>query len=86
MKRKPARKTKRPAKRVRIVYKPARVSKRVTPGMICASNVCIPEPTPKCPHCGYGHVILKNLPGCPMCKVCGGCQKRLMQCDCFEGE
>ena len=56
-------------------------------GLITPKRSPAKRPLPKkCPKCGYGHVIRQSLPGCPMCKVCSGCNKELMKCDCREGE
>jgi len=38
----------------------------------------------KCSECGYSGVLLNNK--CPMCKPCKPCKKKLMNCDCHEGE
>ncbi len=39
-----------------------------------------------CPECGYAAVHLHAGKKCPMCKPCPRCGKKVMHCECIEGE
>lgn len=39
-----------------------------------------------CPECGYAAKHLVKTAACPMCKPCPRCGRKLMQCECLEGE